>query len=118
MFQLPPADGGQARWHRWIDTSLPSPQDIVPPEQAPEVQGDRWTVPGRSLAVLLAGFGHGWRRVRKQAKKDAGQAGALGWCGSPRLPWVRGLTSTANKVGGFMSALGVPLGGGLAHHAR
>ena len=55
-FQLPPADGGQARWHRWIDTSLPSPQDIVPPEQAPEVQGDRWTVPGRSLAVLLAGF--------------------------------------------------------------
>ncbi|MFM7640428.1 MAG: glycogen debranching protein GlgX [Cyanobium sp.] len=55
-FQLPPTEAGQARWNRWIDTSRPSPEDIVPAAQAPEVQGDHWTVPGRSLTVLMAAF--------------------------------------------------------------
>ena len=35
-FELPPAgDGGASSWRRWIDTSLDSPQDIVPWETAP-----------------------------------------------------------------------------------
>ncbi|MFM7550226.1 MAG: glycogen debranching enzyme, partial [Cyanobacteriota bacterium] len=55
-FQLPPADGGQEPWHRWIDTSRASPEDIVPPEEAPVVGDDRWTVAGRSLTVLVAGL--------------------------------------------------------------
>jgi isoamylase len=55
-FQLPPADGGQEQWHRWIDTSRPSPDDIVPPDEAPVVENGEWTVPGRSLTVLLAGL--------------------------------------------------------------
>jgi glycogen operon protein len=55
-FQLPTPDGGQELWHRWIDTSRPSPEDIVPPEGAPAVEGGEWTVPGRSLTVLLAGL--------------------------------------------------------------
>ena len=55
-FQLPPADGGQECWRRWIDTSRPSPEDIVPPEAAPPVEGAQWTVSGRSLTVLLAGL--------------------------------------------------------------
>ena len=54
-FQLPKPDGDQARWHRWIDTSLPSPQDIVPPEAAPPVEALQWSVPGRSLSVLVRG---------------------------------------------------------------
>ena len=55
-FALPEPDGGQERWHRWIDTSRPSPDDIVHPEQAPAVEEPHWTVPGRSLSVLLAGL--------------------------------------------------------------
>jgi isoamylase len=55
-FQLPQVDGGQERWHRWIDTSRPSPEDIVSPDGAPAIEGGEWTVPGRSLTVLLAGL--------------------------------------------------------------
>jgi glycogen operon protein len=54
-FQLPKPDGDQARWHRWIDTSFPSPQDIVSPESAPPVEALQWSVPGRSLSVLVRG---------------------------------------------------------------
>jgi len=54
-FELPPSQeipGG--RWHRWLDTSLPSPADIVPIEEAPVVDGGNYRLPPRSLAVLLA----------------------------------------------------------------
>jgi len=51
-FELPPADGG---WRRWIDTGLPSPEDIRPWSEAHLLEG--WTYPlkARSMAVLLAG---------------------------------------------------------------
>ncbi len=53
-FELPsPADGGSA-WLRWIDTSLTSPDDILPWEKAPAVAEDHYLVQPRSLAVLVA----------------------------------------------------------------
>jgi isoamylase len=54
-FALPPADklpGGS--WQRWIDTSLDSPEDIVPWDATPKVYGDTYLVPERSLVVLIA----------------------------------------------------------------
>ena len=37
-FELPPPDGDRA-WRRWIDTSLDSPNDIVPWQDAPVFAG-------------------------------------------------------------------------------
>ncbi|MEB3199163.1 MAG: glycogen debranching protein GlgX [Synechococcaceae cyanobacterium] len=52
-FQLPAADSKGHAWHRWIDTSRPSPQDIVPWQQAAAVEGSSWTVAPRSISVLI-----------------------------------------------------------------
>jgi isoamylase len=41
-------------WHRWIDTSLPSPDDIVPWEELPELDQTSYLLPARSLVVLIA----------------------------------------------------------------
>ena len=54
-FSLPSAKnlpGGV--WHRWIDTSLPSPEDIVPWDQLPVLDGNRYLLPARSMVVLIA----------------------------------------------------------------
>ncbi len=54
-FKLPPAQelpGG--RWRRWLDTSLPSPGDIVPMDEAPAFEGGTYALPPRSLAVIFA----------------------------------------------------------------
>ncbi|HEY7746501.1 MAG TPA: glycogen debranching protein GlgX [Desulfuromonadales bacterium] len=54
-FALPPAqDLPGGRWRRWLDTSLPSPDDIVPMEEAPAVDGGTYKLPPHSLAVMLA----------------------------------------------------------------
>ena len=56
-FALPPA--GEERsgpWRRWIDTSLPSPADIVAWEAAPEIVDGSYTVEARSVALLVALF--------------------------------------------------------------
>ena len=53
-FQLPPgipAHGGP--WRRWIDTSLPSPDDIVDWERAPEIADGSYLVQPRSVALLV-----------------------------------------------------------------
>ncbi len=55
-FQLPAADGGQQSWQRWIDTSLPSPNDIVPWTDAPAQAADTYTVGPRSIVVLIVGL--------------------------------------------------------------
>jgi glycogen operon protein len=55
-FQLPPVKelpGGN--WRRWIDTSLPSPDDIAPLAEAPAVAGETYPLPPHSLAVVLVG---------------------------------------------------------------
>jgi len=54
-FELPRAcddDGGS--WHRWIDTTLDSPQDIVEWETAPTVPGVTYRAGPRSVVVLFA----------------------------------------------------------------
>jgi glycogen operon protein len=50
-----PANGKQTnrRWRRWIDTSLQSPNDICAWETASVVSEPTYTVPPRSLAVLV-----------------------------------------------------------------
>ena len=53
-FELPPLEG-EATWRRWIDTSRPSPEDIIHPDEAPAVTSPRFKVLARTVAVLLAG---------------------------------------------------------------
>jgi len=53
-FELPPADGAEHPWRRWIDTFLDSPQDIVDWEEAPLVAGSSYRAEPRSVVVLFA----------------------------------------------------------------
>ena len=53
-FELPPAGSeGGARWRRWIDTSLPSPQDISAWEEAQIVSGSTYVAGPRSTVFLV-----------------------------------------------------------------
>jgi glycogen operon protein len=54
-FELPGAghDDGDS-WHRWIDTTLDSPQDIVEWGTAPTVPGGTYRAGPRSVVVLFA----------------------------------------------------------------
>jgi isoamylase len=57
-FELPTgADRGASSWRRWIDTSLESPQDIVPWQIAPSLSGHAYRVAARSVVVLFAALG-------------------------------------------------------------
>jgi glycogen operon protein len=51
-FQLPRLEGPS--WLRWIDTSLDSPEDIVPWQEAPPVEGDAYQAMDRSVVMLYA----------------------------------------------------------------
>ena len=51
-FALPPVEG--RGWFRAIDTARPSPNDIVEPGKEVLVMGDRLTVEGRSIVVLIS----------------------------------------------------------------
>jgi isoamylase len=54
-FELPPIDAAkEGSWRRWIDTSLESPNDIVPWESAPSVSGSTYRGSPRSVALLLS----------------------------------------------------------------
>ena len=56
-FDLPPTSAaGDHPWHRWIDTSLDSPNDIVPWKTAPRASGPRYQAGPRSIVVLIAGI--------------------------------------------------------------
>jgi glycogen operon protein len=50
-FELPPAAGP---WQRWIDTSLPPPEDIVEWQNAPTFPGSTYRTGPRSVVVLYA----------------------------------------------------------------
>ena len=53
-FQVPGASPVTAgAWRRWIDTSLPSPDDIVDWEHAPELADASYLVQPRSIAFLV-----------------------------------------------------------------
>ena len=51
--------GGAGSWRRWIDTSLESPQDIVPWQTAPSVSGLTYRAGSRSVVVLFGDTGRG-----------------------------------------------------------
>jgi isoamylase len=51
-FELPPLERGT--WRRWIDTSLNSPEDIVPSESAPMVRDQTYRAGPRSVVMLIA----------------------------------------------------------------
>ena len=50
-FELPPLAGGKS-WRRWIDSSLESPEDIVPWGEAPGVYDPMYRAGPRSVVVL------------------------------------------------------------------
>ena len=53
-FELPSTRGqGSRRWRRWIDTFLPSPEDICAWDDAPLVSQSRYVVEPRSLVLLV-----------------------------------------------------------------
>jgi isoamylase len=53
-FELPPVPNVTiCGWHRWIDTALTSPEDIVEPASAPIVTGARYRLMPRSMAALF-----------------------------------------------------------------
>ena len=51
-FEIPQASG--LRWYRAIDTALPTPNDIQPPEQQVAIEGNTYLVTGRSIVVLAS----------------------------------------------------------------
>ncbi|MEX1323043.1 MAG: glycogen debranching enzyme, partial [Synechococcaceae cyanobacterium] len=53
-FALPPAEGADSHWLRWIDTAAPSPHDIHTWEDAPLVEEQTITVESRSTVVLVS----------------------------------------------------------------
>lgn len=52
-FELPPTEEGVC-WRRWIDTSLPSPDDITEWESAVPVTGASYRVNSRTVVFLIA----------------------------------------------------------------
>jgi glycogen operon protein len=52
-FELPPADGA-GPWLRWIDTSRPSPEDIVEWKAAPPVPDGIYRTGPRSVVMLYS----------------------------------------------------------------
>jgi glycogen operon protein len=52
-FELPQPESG-VKWRRWIDTALPSPQDIVPWQESPAVLAGSYRAEARSVVALFA----------------------------------------------------------------
>lgn len=56
-FELPQLDSaGQKPWHRWIDTALESPHDIVEGEPAQSILGYTYRAESRSVVMLFTSF--------------------------------------------------------------
>jgi isoamylase len=53
VFDLPPLPP-ERRWHRLIDTALPSPDDFTPPDRARPLAEHRYRAASRSVVVLSA----------------------------------------------------------------
>jgi isoamylase len=53
-FELPRLDrAGENPWHRWIDTGLDSPHDILEWDRAESVPGHAYRAESRSVVMLL-----------------------------------------------------------------
>jgi isoamylase len=58
-FELPQViNENGSSWRRWVDTSLPSPQDIGPWQESPFVDEQTYQVGPRSVVVLWASIGN------------------------------------------------------------
>lgn len=55
-FELPTTKADNP-WRRWIDTSLESPDDIAPWEDAPSLEDSKYEVRDRSVVMLYSRFG-------------------------------------------------------------
>jgi isoamylase len=55
-FELPSGSGPTGRWRRWIDTSLPSPQDVGTWQDGPECADPVYRAGPRSVVVLVRGL--------------------------------------------------------------
>ena len=53
-FEVPPLTDGVA-WHRWIDTNLDPPHDIIEWRAAPRIYGPTYQAGSRSVVALVAG---------------------------------------------------------------
>jgi isoamylase len=58
-FTLPPTGLADGRWHRWIDTALPSPDDIAAWTQVPPLPDHAYQVQPRSVVALVVRAGAG-----------------------------------------------------------
>ena len=77
-FELPSTDGSTNPWHRWIDTSLDSPDDIVPWEAATSFEGLTYRAEARSEVALyseLDGNGAANTKRRTNSPKRASAKG-------------------------------------------
>jgi isoamylase len=54
LFTLAPIPEGKEGWYRAIDTSLPSPRDIVPPGREERLNRETYRLEARSTVVLLS----------------------------------------------------------------
>lgn len=52
-FEIPPLTKSHERWHRCIDTSLDSPNDIQPWRNAPKIHSKIYKVEARSIVILV-----------------------------------------------------------------
>ena len=64
QFELPPSPGADRDvWRRCIDTALPSPDDILPWEDAPVVKETSYLVQPRSIVLLALALDEGDRQA-------------------------------------------------------
>ncbi len=54
VFSLPPIPPGKEAWLRAIDTSVPSPRDILPPGQEERMTRDTYPMAPRTMAVMIS----------------------------------------------------------------
>jgi len=55
-FELPLVDGRTGAWHRWVDTALDPPHEIVEWQAAPPVPSRTYRAGARSVVILVAGL--------------------------------------------------------------
>ncbi|MXP22304.1 glycogen debranching protein GlgX [Gordonia sp. HNM0687] len=67
-FEIPStlsSTGESSPWRRWVDTALPSPDDVGPWHTAPPVDGSEYTVQPRSVVVLIRDGSPGIAHARR-----------------------------------------------------